>query len=254
MKNNLYQLSKLTFLYFLILFNGCFVITIPVPTIPPNVPNNKSTTFSDPDNLKIVFKKERSDTYLNPFEGKVRAQAKTTPSVNPSKYYETVGNVLKTLPTDSYMRRIGVGDSSPRTEDEEINVFIKKAYIFYISKEEDSDLHLIIGDIDKNGEKVNLMTAEVSGLPADKTTKAYYLLERTRRQLYEEYPEFFTSNKKTFRPRTQFPEIAIRGSLFFDTHHSAGQIGSGSSKPQTVWEIHPVTYLEFKTKEKDINK
>jgi hypothetical protein len=230
------------------IFSGCIIFSFPIPNLPsPEVPHqgNKPVGFSDPDKLEIVFEKEASEAYLNDFLGKVRAQAKTTRSERASKYYESVGNVLKTLPTDSYMRRIGVGNSSPRTEDEDYNVFIKKAYIFYISKEDDSDLHLIIGDI-VDGEKTNLMTAEVSGLPADESSKAYFLLERTRRQLYERYPDFFTSNKKTFRPRTQFPEIAIRGSLYFDNHHSAGQIGTGSSKPETVWEIHPVTYLEFK--------
>ncbi len=231
-----------------IIFSGCIIFNFPIPHLPsPEAPHqgNKPVLFSDPDNLEIVFEKEASEAYLNDYVGKVRAHAKTTPSEKATKYYESVARVLKTLPTDSYMRRIGVGNSSPRTEDEDYNVFIKKAYIFYISKEEDSDLHLIIGDI-VNGEKANLMTAEVSGLPADKSSKAYYLLERTRRQLYEQYPDFFTGNKKTFRPRTQFPEIAIRGSLFFDNHHSAGQIGTGSSKPETVWEIHPVTYLAFK--------
>lgn len=250
MKNNLYRLLSL----FLLVSNGCIVIHVPAP-IPPNPQppttsttpqGEKTTSFFDPDNLKVVFKKENTTVYHNTFGGKVRAAAKTTPSVNGSKQYATVGDVLKTLPSDSYMRRLGVGDSSPRTDDEQINVFIKTAYVFFISKEEDGDIHLIIGDLDKNGEKINLMTAEVSGLPQNKNTQAYFLLERTRRQFYEEFPEFFEGNRKTFKPRTQFPEIAIRGSLFFDTHHSVGQIGSGSAKPETVWEIHPVTYLEFK--------
>ncbi|NJN33243.1 MAG: hypothetical protein HC817_02310 [Saprospiraceae bacterium] len=39
--------------------------------------------------------------------------------------------------------------------------------------------------------------------------------------------------------------VALRGSLFFDTRHSAGKIGEGDTKPETVWEVHPVSYLEF---------
>ena len=145
------------------------------------------------------------------------------------------------------MRRIGVGNSTPRTEDEDYNVFVSKAYVFFISEETDQDYHLIIGDLDENGEKINLMTAEISGLPkGEMNTPAYLLLERTRRQLYEKFPNFFETNRKTFKPTSNFPEIAIRGSLFFDNHHTAGQVGSGAVKPNTTWEIHPVTYIEFK--------
>jgi hypothetical protein len=255
MKINLNQMSKFIALFYVLLFSGCAILTVPIHTTPPNTPpntdpkpsnpTNSGSTFSDPDNFKVVFKKEASDVYQNEFLGKARAIAKTTPSDRTTKNYNSVGDVLKNMPTDSYMRRMGVGDSSPRTEDEDFNVFIKKAYLFSIAKEEDGDFHLIIGDLE-NGEKKNLMTAEVAGLPKDKKSKAYFLLERTRRQLYEQFPEFFTSNKKTFTPRSVFPEIAIRGSLFFDIHHSAGQIGTGSVKPETVWEIHPITYLNFK--------
>ena len=262
------HITKIVFIWVFFSFIGCITYTIPIPTTTPkstekNPPSNNppqpttsdNTTnknpkkpnnniLSDPDNLKITFKKEASESYINSFKGKVREQAKTTPSDAATRYFESVGAVLKTLPTDNYMRRIGVNNTSPRTEDENINVFIRKAYIFYISEEEDGDFHLIIGDL-INGNKKNLITAEVSGLPANKNTRAYFLLERTRRQLYEQFPEFFISNKKTFKPRNNFPEIAIRGSLFFDTHHSSGQIGSGAEKPTTVWEIHPVTYLNF---------
>lgn len=255
MKIKQYQFSQLLFFFYTLFLSGCAILTVPTHTTPPSNPTNADTktptntgvTMSDPDNLKVVFKKEATDVYQNPFLGKARAVAKTTPSDRASKNYNSVGDVLKNLPSDSYMRRIGVSDSSPRTEDEDFNVYIKTAYLFSIVEEEDGDYHLIIGDL-VNGEKKNLMTAEVAGLPADKKSKAYFLLERTRRQLYEQYPEFFTSNKKTFKPRTVFPEITIRGSLFFDTHHSAGQIGTGSVKPETVWEIHPVTYLDFKNK------
>ena len=276
---------RLIGLYCVLVFSSCAIFTLPTRTTPtppinPTDSETKTTTgggtktptdsttttgggtktptdasststsptssakFSDPDKLKVVFKKSPINAYLNEFSGVVRAVAKTTPSNKTTRNYESVGDVLRNLPTDSYMKQSGIGDASPRSVDEDFNVFVKKAYIFYISKEEDGDFHIIIGDL-VNGEKKNLMTAEVSGLPKDKTTKAYFLLERTRRQLYEQFPDFFTGRKKTFTPKDNFPEIAIRGSLFFDTRHSAGQIGTGSSKPETVWEIHPITYFKF---------
>lgn len=233
-------------------FSSCFIFkTIPIPEVPKPSESGKTSptpsTVIDPDNLKVYFEKPTSAVYLNEFKGVARAEAKTHPSTKPTKYYNAVGDVLKNLPTDSYMRRIGVGDKTPRTVDEDYNVFIRKAYIFFISEEEDQDYHLIIGDLDEKGDKINLMTAEISGLPKGETnTFAYHILERTRRQLYEKYSDFFLGTRKTYTPRTQFPEIAIRGSLFFDNRHSAGQVGSGAAKPNTVWEIHPVTFIEFK--------
>jgi hypothetical protein len=244
--------------------SACFILK-PLPVPAPNIPiptDNSSKTPPidtttktlpeptkplDPDNLNVYFVKPASEVYLAEFGGTARAHAKTHPSKAKTKYRNSVGEVLKNLPTDSYMRRIGVSDTSHRTPDEEYNIFIKKAYLFFISKETDQDFHLIIGDIDSLGVKSNFMTVEIAGLPkGKKDTPAYKILERTRRQLYEKFPDFFEGNKKTFKPQTQFPEIAIRGSLFFDNHHSAGQIGSGDAKPNTVWEIHPVTFIEFK--------
>jgi hypothetical protein len=244
----------------MISLSACFglkPIPVPSPSAAPNVPETSEedrslpprepSTVADPDKFKVYFKKPASEVYRNEFQGVARAEAKTHPSTTTTRKYKTVGDVLKNLPTDSYMRRINVGDNTPRTPDEDYNVFVEKAYLFYISKEDDQDFHLIIGDINENGEKSNFMTAEIAGLPKGETnTSAYQLLERTRRQLYEKYPDFFTGNRKTFKPLSKPPEIALRGTLFFDNRHTAGQIGAGAAKPNTVWEIHPVTFIDFK--------
>jgi hypothetical protein len=244
-------LKVLFFSVLLLTINACFIvlpakIVLPTPpvTLPTDTPADKIT---DPDNLIVTFKKPSSAVYLNTFGGVVRAEAKTTVADRKTEMMFSVNEVLKSLPTDSYMRAIGVRDNSPRSVDENRNVFIRTAYIFSIKKEDDGDFHVIIGDL-VNGEKVNLMTAEIAALPADTTTKSYALLARSRRQLYERYPDFFEGRRASFIPKSVFPMIAIRGSLFFDTHHTAGQIGSGSAKPETVWELHPVTYLEFQDK------
>jgi hypothetical protein len=237
--------------------SGSKSLPLPSPTPSPNVPETleedrslpplELSTVLDPDNLKVYFRKPASEVYRTEFTGVARAEAKTHPSAKITRQYKTVGDVLKNLPTDSYMRRIGVGDNTPRTPDEDYNVFIEKAYIFYISEEDDQDYHLIIGDINENGEKSNFMTAEIAGLPiGENNTLAYQLLERTRRQLYEKYPDFFVGKRKTYKPTSKFPVIALRGTLFFDNRHTAGQIGAGIAKPNTVWEIHPVTFIDFK--------
>jgi hypothetical protein len=268
---NMIQTSKTIFSILITLsISSCFVLTI--PTGNPNKPTTHTDPFPkdttavvvidtttkeiptpenviqrrDPDKLKVTFQKEASDVYLVEFTGTARAAAKTSMATRKTEMFESVGDVLKSLPTDSYMRTIGVNDKSARTIDENRNVLIKKACVFHISKESDEDFHIIIGDLNEQGEKINILNIEIAGLPKDKTSKDYFFLERTRRQFYEHYPEFFTGHKKTFAPISKFPEITVRGSLFFDTHHTAGQIGSGSAKPTTVWEIHPVTYIEFK--------
>ena len=221
------------------------VVIVPIDSTTEIPTSESKISRVDPDKLKVNFTKEASETYRIDYVGKVRAQAKTSMATRKTEFFETVGDLLASLPTDNYMRKTGVNDKSTRTIDENRNVLLKKAFIFHISKEPDQDFHLIVGDLNEQGEKVNILNVEIAGLPKDKTTRDYFFLERTRRQLYEKYPDFFTGNKKTFAPKSKFPEITVRGSLFFDSHHSPNQIGSGAAKPNSVWEIHPVTYIEF---------
>lgn len=207
--------------------------------------------FEDPDGLDFDFIKSDTENYLETFSGVVRGDVKTTPAEAQTEFYDHVYEVLETLP-DDYEMYSRVSDYSGPDASENRNVFIREAYVFYIKKEPDGDFHLIIGDT-LNGEQINLMTAEISGLPLDTTTTAYEMLKRARRQLYERYPDFFEGDKirKYVRPTKNFPEIEIRGSLFFDTRHAAGTVGTGTLKPETAWEIHPITYLNFlETKKK----
>jgi hypothetical protein len=37
--------------------------------------------------------------------------------------------------------------------------------------------------------------------------------------------------------------VVVDGSLFFDVDHAAGVVGPAGMRPQTAWEIHPVTRL-----------
>ncbi len=199
----------------------------------------------DPNLLTYHFRKPESDVYLQDFAGVVRADAKTTPSGAMCETYESVEELIETLPydTDMYAK---VGDYTPSLPEEDRNVYIKRAFIFYIAAESDNDFHLIIGDT-IDGERTHFLTVEVAGLPTDTTTQAYDALRDTRRMLYEQFPDFFVGKmRKTFRPVSRFPEIEIRGSLFFDNRHGVGERGTGNIKPETSWEIHPVTFLRIK--------
>ncbi len=210
--------------------------------------------FEDPDGLNFDFIKSDTENYLETFSGVVRGDVKTTPAEAQTEFYDHVYEVLETLP-DDYDMYSRVSDYSGTDVSESRNVYIREAYVFYVKKEQDGDFHLIIGDT-LNGEQINLMTAEISGLPLDTTTTAYEMLKRARRQLYERYPDFFEGEKirKYVRPTKNFPEIEIRGSLFFDTRHAAGTVGTGTLKPETAWEIHPITYLNFKETKKKKRK
>jgi hypothetical protein len=37
----------------------------------------------------------------------------------------------------------------------------------------------------------------------------------------------------------------VTGSLFFDVDHPAGAVGPQGHRPQTAWEIHPISSIAF---------
>ncbi|MFL6414788.1 MAG: hypothetical protein ACJ74Y_03860, partial [Bryobacteraceae bacterium] len=39
--------------------------------------------------------------------------------------------------------------------------------------------------------------------------------------------------------------VQVVGSLFFDVDHPTGEVGPLGLKPQTSWEIHPVSDIQF---------
>ncbi len=209
-------------------------------------PNTENLAIqTDPNLLSYHFRKPESDVYLQSFAGVVRADAKTTPSGAACETYDSVEELIETLPydTDMYPK---VGDYTPSLPEEDRNVYIKRAFIFYIAAESDNDFHIIIGDT-IDGERTHFLTAEIAGLPIDTTTQAYDMLRDTRRMLYEQFPSFFEGKmRRSFRPISRFPEIEIRGSLFFDNRHGVGERGTGNIKPESSWEIHPVTFLRVR--------
>ncbi|MBK6931512.1 MAG: hypothetical protein IPH12_11875 [Saprospirales bacterium] len=183
------------------------------------------------------------------FTGVVRRKAKTSPLPGRAKSYETLDELLDELPSDSSMRfrtpRIDTSPFSERVEEERHNVRIKRAWLFAAFREEDNDFHLIIGNHEQPSQATALMNVEVSGLP-EKTASN----RRAHQTLLEARTEFIkifgdTQCRRTFR----FPEkgvpVEIKGSLFFDTHHAGTGTGSGNLRPATVWEIHPVTGIQW---------
>ena len=197
--------------------------------------------------LFSIFAQAQSDSvsvvrdtlpYEQYFSGKARKTAKINISKGDTLVFENVGDLLASLPPDSLMHQKGIKDNTRRLPEEEHNMRIKEAYLFSIEMEDDKDLHLLIGDI-IDSVKTNLMTIEISALP-DQRNPNYDILLDVRRALYEEYPKCFSG--KRVRPTKKFRKISVKGSLFFDNRHPA----TGKAyRPQTAFELHPVTWIEF---------
>ncbi|MBL0309637.1 MAG: hypothetical protein IPP77_08175 [Bacteroidetes bacterium] len=163
----------------------------------------------------------------------------------PFESFTTTKKLMATLPVQE---GLGRGEHRERVAAEQRNVIITSAYLFMVSREEDNDYHLILGD-KRNYRKGNLFSAEVAGLPLDETHPFYHLLRELREKFEEEIggPSSCGKPPKPYgKNLTLHPiKITIRGSLLFDSQHQHG--GSGytdgavSLKTPTGWEIHPVT-------------
>ena len=176
-----------------------------------------------------------------PYTGKIRAKAKTSISKGKLREYETVGDFLASLPTDGYMRKTGINNNSLRTRDEDMNIFIKNAYIFQLKREEDNDLHVTIGDV-VDGKKINLLTIEIAGLP-DPNSPDYNTLLEVRKTIYNRFKVIFDSKQKSKLLRKPYPSMSVTGSLFFDNWHYAKN--NDPTRPNTVFELHPVIEIKF---------
>jgi hypothetical protein len=137
---------------------------------------------------------------------------------------------------------IGRGATSGRVSEERRNVAVR-AWLYAASRENDNDFHLIIGgDPD---ESPVYMTVEVSGLPPANSTHRKRL-KRAR----DAYKGFFADDLPGASYDFYKPPIPVdvEGSLFFDIGHlNGGRPGPADLRPDipTVWEIHPVTRIEF---------
>jgi hypothetical protein len=178
----------------------------------------------------------------NDFAGTARKAAKTSIAPGPPKSYNDLIDLLKTLPSDQDMIKhdppIDENDpNSTRVTKENKNVQVA-AWLYAASRETDNDFHLILGrDPDQTPRRY--MTAEVSGLPPSGTARTILaalraaferLVQHTPGLGYDFYEPPFA--------------VTVTGSLFFDkTHATGGKPGPPSTKPATIWEIHPVTKL-----------
>ena len=103
----------------------------------------------------------------------------------------------------------------------------------------DNDFHVILANA-TSAKNAQYMTAEVSGLPAGGPDVA--TLRAARRKLISLFPGVKLSSS-FYKPKSPI-KVRVEGSAFFDGDHYAGAAGPAGMKPQTSWEIHPVSSLD----------
>lgn len=170
------------------------------------------------------------------FSGHDRELAKTSIVAGRAKTVATVSDLIRLLPKDSVMRK-KVRKISPRVAEEMKNIRLKKdTYLYAFAKEGDGDYHIIIGD-HFIASKATFFNVEISGLLTNNSS-----LSDPRQTFEEHFVGMCSSDYIVFENPLK---IDVQGSLFFDVSHTKGQVGPKKLKPQTNWEIHPVSKIRF---------
>jgi hypothetical protein len=179
------------------------------------------------------------------FHGSAREAAKLSIASGDPQSFSDIGDVLDSLIPDDTMRAKGISKASDsgRLDPEEQKVVTVTAFLYASSKEGDNDFHCIVGR--DPSMPARFMNVEVSALPPS-SSEFFAAIKAARNQ----FKAFFTSNGDGL-PAQGYDKydppipITVTGSLFFDVDHVPGQIGPTGMKPQTAWEIHPVSDIKF---------
>lgn len=179
------------------------------------------------------------------FLGIKRKNAKTSFAVATNVTFKSVAKLKTSLLADSVMRNLSPAiksdSASTRVTAEIRNVKIKTAYIYAVSREDDNDFHVIIGD-SLPYIAANSISVEISGLPNPSNSSSSGI-QKVRTKFEKFFGEKCSGTYTVFSPPIQ---ITVSGSLFFDIDHGAGIIGTGIYKPNSCWEIHPASAITFK--------
>jgi len=174
--------------------------------------------------------------------------------IAPAEQVADIPALLGSLPSDADMRAkypdLEVDpNASPETKlavtpfrvaEEQRNVTIP-AWIWHVRKETDHDFHVIIGS-SADPAAVTYMNVEVSGLPGAADDPNFADLQNAREQL-RGLVGHDPSNLR-YEALTPPLPVTVTGSLLYDGDHVPGQVGPTGHKPQTTWEIHPVTTIQ----------
>jgi hypothetical protein len=214
------------------------------------IPEGRKTKTAE-KNIPPAFKdtaEKHDPSLVNNFIGTIRSDVKTSYVNSVADTFESVKKLRNWLPDDEYMHKSTEArhNNSPRTKEENHNVFLKDVWIFGVKREDDNDFHLIIGSSKSPDKEQSFFTAEISGLP-DSSSEYFSLLSAARNTVQDYFGEdaqkeiIFVASKK--HPPIHLDYIC--GSLFFDNHHYGGHSKIENYKVCSAWEIHPVTKVKF---------
>ncbi|MEO7306192.1 MAG: hypothetical protein ABIR78_13220 [Ferruginibacter sp.] len=185
---------------------------------------------------------ETNATCSDAFAGSARAAAKTSFASVSYGTYASINAMRAVLQTDTYMRSIGITNSSPRVSEENRNRNITTSYLYAIARESDNDFHMIIGDA--NTAAGNLFNCEASGNPAS-SQSSYAAINAVRNYLKSYFGKDFCGQSGYTKFTPGIRVTLLKGSLFFDIDHAAGTVGPLGLRPNTAWEMHPIHDIAF---------
>lgn len=184
--------------------------------------------------------KDPTDQLLLKFRGKDRNGAKTSIASASMESFDSIEDLIAALPPDSEMLNLNPPlekDTNVRIAQERRNVRVK-AWVYAIKYEADQDWHIILGTRPADATPT-YFNAEVSGLPANNAS-AYKKLKKVRQTLAELFDwDLPSSGYWEYEPFG----VIVEGSLFYDIDHKPGVVGPAATRPNTAWEIHPLTKL-----------
>jgi hypothetical protein len=177
------------------------------------------------------------------FTGTSRKAAKTSivPSANaPLEEFTTLDALLESLPSDADMAELNISrDADSDRVDEELRNVTVEAYLYAAKLEDDKDFHLILGTSPKLADRF-FMNCEVSGLPEEGSPDRAQL-QKVREQLLEVLGRL---PGERYVKLTKPIQVRVEGSLFFDVEHPPGAVGPATMRPETAWEIHPISSIQ----------
>jgi hypothetical protein len=178
------------------------------------------------------------------FAGTDRRDAKLSIASAEVEQFDDLQSLVQSLTADADMEdhdpAITRDPDSERVAEEQRNVRVR-AFLYAASRETDNDFHFIVGR--DPSLSPTYMNMELSGLPP-RTSDAFDRLDAAR-TAYKTFVQGQTPGAGYHHYDPPIP-IEVQGSLFFDITHASGpHPGPAKLRPETIWEVHPISHIVF---------
>ncbi len=185
------------------------------------------------------------------FEGSDRKTPKTTVvHGGDTRTFDGVDELIAYFETPERKQERWWGKMITKQTDERnaielVNVTVRNAWIYEISRQPDNDYHLLIG-VSPDKDDGRYINAEISAINPDSDDAAD--LWSLRKDFVEQYQHHegkpVPKTKRFAQPQTPI-HIRLTGSIFLDADHGRSAVGHGEIKNFTSWEIHPITKIQI---------